>query len=528
MDNYGNIRGSSYPNRPLRAMKPSLTRRDFLKLTGLLSASAVIPVYSLKPGPVGKKTNQQNVLIIIFDAWSASNTSLYGYGRKTTPNLEQLAEKAIVYHNHLSCGNFTTPGTASLLTGALPWSHRAFILNDTVHKSFARKSIFHAFESYHRLAYTHNPIANTLLRQFMKGIDQYIPMKDLYLDSDILIDTFFSGDDDIAVVGMNRALKKDEGYSYSLYLSKYYDEYKREQVDKFAQVAANYPLGVPNYDGVSYFTLEDGIDGVMDIIQGTAGPYFGYFHFLPPHNPYKSRVDFYNKFSNDHFDPPHKPEHFFTENSTPDRMMQKRLLYDEFILYVDHEFSRLYTQMESSGLLENTWLILTSDHGEMFERGILGHMTPSLHKPVVHVPLVVFPPGEQKRVDVYEPTSAIDLLPTLMHLTGQDIPDWAEGVVLPPFAAASSNSDREIFALQVGDTGRNGKITSATLMMIQDRYKLIWYFGYEELKDLGDLIEVYDIIEDPEEYHNLVPSHQDLANKLLGIARSKLAEMNEV
>ncbi len=81
----------------------------------------------------------------------------------------------MVYHNHYSGGNFTTPGTASLLTGTLPWSHCTFFLNDTVRPSYAQQSIFHLLESYHRIAYTHNPIADTLLQQFMGAIDQHIP-----------------------------------------------------------------------------------------------------------------------------------------------------------------------------------------------------------------------------------------------------------------------------------------------------------------------------------------------------------------
>ena len=191
-------------------MKKSLSRRDFIKLAGLLAASAALPTYLLRPGAAGNNPNPENILVIVFDAWSVANTSLYGYPRQTTPNLERLADKAVVYHKHYSGGSFTTPGTASLLTGALPWSHRAFVLNDTVHRQFAHQSLFHLFESYHRIAYTHNPIANTLLRQFMSAIDQYIPMDELYLDQDFLVDILFAGDRDIATVSVNRALKHIE------------------------------------------------------------------------------------------------------------------------------------------------------------------------------------------------------------------------------------------------------------------------------------------------------------------------------
>ncbi len=102
-----------------------INRRDFLKLAGAISIGSLAPQFLFKSGLGNLIGNQQNVLIIILDAWSAHHLSLHGYPRETMPNLDKLTEKAIVYHNHYSAGNFTTPGTASLLSGVLPWTHRA-------------------------------------------------------------------------------------------------------------------------------------------------------------------------------------------------------------------------------------------------------------------------------------------------------------------------------------------------------------------------------------------------------------------
>jgi len=506
-------------------MKPPLSRREFLKFAGLISAGVTLPGYLLKPIRDEAIPDKPNVLIIVFDAWSASNISLYGYGRKTTPLLESLAECAIIYHNHYSGGNFTTPGTASLLTGTLPWSHRAFILNDPVHKSYAKNNIFHAFKNYHRIGYTHNPIANTLLRQFMTGIDAYIPMHHLYLESDTLVDTLLADDHDTATVSWNRVFKQaNDGFSYSLYLSRVYEYIKQLKSKELKAFAPDFPRGLPNYDGIAYFRLEDGIDGIINTIKETPAPYLGYFHFLPPHNPFKTRFNFFDKFAGDGFTPPAKPDHLFIGDTDHDEILKKRRLYDEFILYVDAEFARLYDQMEKTGLLDNTYLVLTSDHGEMFERGILGHMTPSLHQPVIKIPLVIFPPGGTKRVDVYETTSSIDLLPTLMQETSQDIPWWVEGVALPPFSSPKPDTNRDVYALQVGSINEKGNITTATVMLVQGQYKLIWYFGYDELGEDGERVELYDIEADPEELRNLYPTHQDAGDRLLEIAKAKLKE----
>ena len=96
--------------------KPALVRRDFLKLASLLPVSYFVsPLLRLTQGKT--QVTHPNIIILVFDAWSAQNISLYGYPRKTTPNLDRFAEKATVYHNHFTGGTFTVPGTASLLTG---------------------------------------------------------------------------------------------------------------------------------------------------------------------------------------------------------------------------------------------------------------------------------------------------------------------------------------------------------------------------------------------------------------------------
>jgi len=66
--------------------------------------------------------------------------------------------------------------------------------------------------------------------------------------------------------------------------------------------------------------------------------------------------------------------------------LKKRIEYDEFLLYVDREFGRLFNYMETSGLLENTWVVFTSDHGEIFERGSIGHSSDGLYQSHIRVP----------------------------------------------------------------------------------------------------------------------------------------------
>src|SRR5512135_2747779 len=164
-----------------QSMRTPINRRDFLKLGGLLPASLAGPAVLKMLSPAASAGGRQNVIVIVFDAFSAYNISLYGYRRETTPNLARLAKRAVVYHNHFAGSNFTTSGTASLLTGTLPWTHRAIQPDGQVAEPFKTKNIFGAFQDYYRLAYTHNGWAYTLLRQMEKETNELIPREKLLL-----------------------------------------------------------------------------------------------------------------------------------------------------------------------------------------------------------------------------------------------------------------------------------------------------------------------------------------------------------
>jgi len=490
-----------------------LNRRDFLKLAGLFSLSLAMPEFTFRPSIVEPTSSDQNVLIVVFDAMSASNLSLYGYPRETLPQLSRLAKKATVYHHHYAAGPFTTPGTASLLTGMLPWTHRALNHNDTIAKSLIGQNIFNAFAGHHSMAYSHNPLVNTLLKQFLADVDELVPQMHLFLGGDRLLDRLIQNDEDIGTVAWTRAIKQSEAkYSYSLFFSRLYDFFQQGRFDQYSK---NFPRGIPSIYEDYYFILEHGVDWLREAMLAAPKPFLGYFHFLPPHRPYKTRADFIGVFENDGYRAPEKPEHYFAVDRNVGRVADIRTRYDEYLLYVDAEFTRLYTFMEQNGLLENTWLVFTSDHGEMFERGIVGHLTPVMYQPVTKVPLLIFAPGQLTRQDITENTSAIDLLPTLLAVTGQDIPDWAEGGVLPPFSATPLKADRQIVCLRGKGIEEDQPINKGSAMLVKGRYKLVYIFGYPYDLENGESVELYDLEADPEELTNLYPTQKTLGDSLL-------------
>ena len=113
-----------------------MDRREFLKLAGLFSLGWAIPPNPVLPVNTEGIQDKPNILILVYDAFSANNSPLYGYSRNTTPNLARLVDHAVAYHNNLAAAPFTTPGTGTMLTGVYPWTHRAFTLKETVAESF--------------------------------------------------------------------------------------------------------------------------------------------------------------------------------------------------------------------------------------------------------------------------------------------------------------------------------------------------------------------------------------------------------
>jgi membrane-anchored protein YejM (alkaline phosphatase superfamily) len=126
-----------------------ITRRDFLKVLSITPLSLVEWPEIRSKKQVITSANLPNILIIVFDSLSAKHISMHGYHRQTTPNLKRLAEKGTIFHRHYAGGNFTTPGTATLLTGVYPWLHRGLNQHGLIDSAYIQRSIFHLLSDHY-------------------------------------------------------------------------------------------------------------------------------------------------------------------------------------------------------------------------------------------------------------------------------------------------------------------------------------------------------------------------------------------
>ena len=129
------------------------------------------------------------------------------------------------------------------------------------------------------------------------------------------------------------------------------------------------------------------------------------------------------------------------------------------------------------------------------------------------------------RVDVFSPTSCVDLVPTFLYGISQSIPDWCEGQVLPIFDENNAGiSDRSIYAIEAKGNPKNAPLTMATVSLIKGTHKIISYKGYEGLEDK---YEVYDLERDSEEMEDIYQTGSIVGKQLKDELDQKLSEVNQ-
>ena len=497
------------------------SRRDFMKFT--VAASGTLALSKFIPQTSWTKINQSaslpNVLIFVFDAMSAKNLSVYGYPRKTSPNLERFAERATVFNAHYSAGSFTTPGTASLLTGLYPWTHRAINEAGLIARDLTERNIFKLTgEDRYRVAYSQNIWPNYFFGQFQQDIDKIISPGS-FGQVDYLIGEKFDKSLQTNLRAFDDFLFQSENPPASLVFGLIERILFRRTVTLTNQ--GGYPNGLPRLsDYPLYFRLQDVFDGVIKSIENLNPSYMAYFHFWPPHDPYNPTKQFYRTMD-DGWSPVEKPDHPLGDHVPAKKLYSERRAYDEFIASADDEFGRLLDFLESRKILDNSYVIVTADHGELFERGERGHISPLLYEAGIRIPLLISAPGQTSRQDVHTPTNSVDLLPTLVHLSGHPLPDWREGELLPVLGGQEIPG-RSMYTLYALKNPAFKALFRFSVAMRKDNYKMIFYRGYYA----EDHFELYDLEQDPEELNDLYPGNPAIAVQLREELLTKLEKVN--
>jgi arylsulfatase A-like enzyme len=352
-------------------------------------------------------------------------------------------------------------------------------------------------------------------------IDRHIPTSAFNLEHRFVYDLpLFQNDKRIVFESLeNNGFQDNQGYSSSLFMNPLSRLLKRIIKERrAAELEDEYPQGLP--DNAEQFLLDQVVDGAIETLRGLTEPAFAYLHFWPPHDAYAPEKKFSGMFARG-WQPPAKPIHRLSWDQYPfEKLKTAGQAYDEYIASWDTELGRLFEYLRTSGLLERSYIIITSDHGELNERGDLGHFTPLIFNPLIHVPLIISSPGQVGREDVDTFTSSVDVLPTLAHIAGLPIPSWAEGKLLPRFGGEPDPA-RGVYSMDAKKNAAFAPLNHITLALTRDHRRLV-YYNYP-----GDQqFEFYDLRDDPDELRNLYPARPRLALQMQQEMLQKLSDVN--
>jgi len=427
-----------------------------------------------------------NILWIVMDTVRADHLSCYGYNRNTTPNIDRIASEGILFENAISAGPWTLPSHASMFTGMFPSKHGTDAEHQFLEDCFSTIAEVLRSNGYTTFGYSNNSVVNRW-RNLDQGFDTFIQRH----------------------VG---AIKGGSNLADWLKVS----VTRRELQNSFLE--------------------DDGARETNDVVKGwIAGsqqiepPFFVFINYMEAHQTYHPPQDYAT---------PYLPNGVNYANALKvsqntqrynmgllelsDEDLESLLaLYDGEISYLDFRLGQLFDYLRETGIMDDTLLIITADHGENFgEHGLRGHQL-SIHDTLLHVPLVIRYPGSfDTGVRVAEQVQLTDLYPTVLDIL--DI-DWDSEEIQGSSLLQGEEGRKMTFAiaeyalhsdvLKMGQPKFDVAKFARRLKTVRTgEFKYIWGSdGHDEL---------YNVFRDPSELENLIETEPETALELKTLLKS--------
>jgi arylsulfatase A-like enzyme len=255
-------------------------------------------------------------------------------------------------------------------------------------------------------------------------------------------------------------------------------------------------------------------------------PFFTLLHLMDPHWPYEAPAGFDDE-RGECSDCDDLPRLQYEVVDTEVRAEVERR-YRAEVAFTDHEIGRLYDELDKHHLLERTWIIVTSDHGEEFwdHGGFLhGH---TLYDELLRVPLVLIPPRGSRMPSVRVVDHQVrleDIAPTVLEIAlGEGVSDQKR--VLADGSPATLRFDgRSLLEFVVGenDEAPDSEPRTALLGFVQAQSSLRYGVRGNNYKLIdqgkGKFRRLYDLIRDPDETRNIAAQNPDTVRLLMRAPR---------
>ena len=397
-----------------------------------------------------------NVLILVIDALRPDHLGCYGYPLDTSPAIDGLAKRGVLFADATSLSSYTRAAVPSIFASVHHNAH----------------GVLSQGKKVEMLSDEYKTLAETLKE---RG----------YVTAALMPNP-----------SLQRAFNFDQGFDL------YDDEF---------QIAVR---GTPNYETASRIN-----ERTLQWLRTNRGkPFFAYLHYRDVHAPYVPPPPYDRMFDKPGEGRPLTEGEYKTQ--PPDIRQPRRFRdldsyveqYDGEIRYTDDHLARFLETLSKEGFLENTVIFLTADHGESFlEHGSWTHGT-GLYEELTRVPLLMVLPGEKhagKRVEA--PVQTTDLYPTVLDLLDAldaEAPAELQGRSL--FEAIDGKADpaRPVFGEALVGRGHRPKNFGQFAAVRTGGWKLIYNRWSRN-------IELYNLNEDPAEKQNLVDREPERARTLL-------------
>jgi arylsulfatase A-like enzyme len=458
--------------------------------------------------PVSDRS-KPNILLVTFDALTARDMSTYGYHRKTTPFISKWGETASLFTRAKSASNITNPTAASLMTGKRLWTHMTFHTEGAKPAKVDVESLPLIFKKngYYNIAL----VVNSYASDETLGIDNSFDIAPPFTEFDL-------PNSPSGLVYIDRLLYFQFNNKILLY-----DWFVKEDFI-FYYIYIKFLKGFFEDSPSTVFPPKIAFNRFIEILESNPpGPYFAWIHLFPPHYPYLPPEPFLGMF---------KPSSDLrTLNSQlgllrlrGDKFDEKKVnvargRYDEFIRFCDKEFEDFIMKLEIRGKLNNTFIILSSDHGDMFQHNSIGHQVPFLYEQLTHIPLIIKEPGQIKGRVVNDLVAQIDIPATIIDLADIPVPSWMEGRSLVPLLHGDNIPARPIFSASFETNITGSKIERGVIATWEGNYKLIHYIAKNKS-------QLFNLKNDPDELNDLFGKEPDIGQRLLTVIRDNLNKAN--
>ncbi len=416
-----------------------------------------------------------SVLLITIDTLRADHTSPYGYERDTTPVLARLAAEGVVVDDCVTPRPGTAPAVASLMTGLLPPLH-GVVNNKNV-----------------------------------------LPDQDLTLAEILRKAGWRTG-----AISANGNLTRETGFDQGFEgFEALHSDTREDRETSSRRVTA----------------------AAVEMLDSLATDHFFlWVHYMDPHTPYIVPRSYQDLFTNDELYGRHQHRqlpiggHPDAGELSPQAVVDGQrdhdwyiAQYDAEIRYNDESLALLLAGLRERGVLDNTLVIITADHGESLgeHNAYFIHGSDS-YQPCAHVPLILLHPSLPRGLRVGRLASLVDVLPTICDLLGLPARPESDGRSLGPLLAGREDAARPDHQLIIGASRHAyliNAVTTGTHKLILDPRREFLYVD-AGVERLGRLLageeepcgfrfrvnrrELYDLDADPDEATNLAGSRPEL------------------